>query len=123
MGRAEVASVTNEDSTFKERCNTAVGQPQRIAPAAGGDEADAPQPRAISATDSGMGDPLRFDAERLRILIERHYKYTESTRAKHILDNWDDALRHFVKVMPAEYAEAIANLKRERNGLRAVAAE
>ena len=39
-----------------------------------------------------MGDLLRFDAERLRILVERHLLYTGSARARELLDNWDDAL-------------------------------
>ena len=71
----------------------------------------------------GMGDPLRFDAERLRILIERHHLYTGSARAKDILDNWDTALTRFVKIMPTDYAKALADLKRERGGLKSVAAE
>ena len=40
-----------------------------------------------------MGDMLRFDAERLRILVERHLLYTGSARAAQLLDNWDEALR------------------------------
>jgi len=81
---------------------------ERIAPAQGGDEADAPRQRSISAYDAGMGDPLRFDAERLRILIERHHLYTGSARAKDILDNWGVALTRFVKVMPTDYAKRLS---------------
>ena len=36
---------------------------------------------ALGAEDSGMGDMLRFDAERLRILVERHQLHTGSARA------------------------------------------
>ena len=54
----------------------------------------------ISADDNGMGDMLRFDAERLRILIERHHLHTGSARARALLDDWDEALTRFVKVMP-----------------------
>ena len=42
------------------------------------DEADRPRQRAPSVVDNGMGDPLRFDGQRLRILIERHLLYTGS---------------------------------------------
>jgi len=96
---------------------------ERIAPASGGEESDAPRQRSVSAYDAGMGDPLRFDAERLRILVERHHLYTGSARAKDILDNWDVALTRFYKVMPTDYAKALADLKRERGGLKSVAAE
>ncbi len=37
-----------------------------------------------------MSDMTRFDAERLRQLIANHLQYTGSTRAREILDNWDD---------------------------------
>ena len=39
-----------------------------------------------------MGDMLRFDAERLRILVERHKLHTGSARARELLDDWDRAL-------------------------------
>ena len=70
-----------------------------------------PQQRSLSVADAGMGDLLRFDAERLRILIERHLLHTGSARAKMLLDNWDASLTKFVKVMPTDYAKALADLK------------
>jgi glutamate synthase (NADPH/NADH) large chain len=68
-----------------------------------------------------MGDLLRFDAERLRILIERHLLQTGSGRARQLLDNWDQTLTRFVKVMPTDYARALADMKAART--KAVAAE
>jgi len=118
-----VAYVYDLEGKFEERCNKAMVALERIAPASGGEEADAPRQRSVSASDAGMGDPLRFDAERLRILIERHHLYTGSARAKDILDHWDAALPRFYKVMPTDYAKALADLKRERGGLKSVAAE
>ena len=38
-----------------------------------------------------------------------------------MLDNWDDTLAHFVKVMPLDYAKALADMKTARS--KAVAAE
>jgi glutamate synthase (NADPH/NADH) large chain len=69
---------------------------------------------------SGMGNALSFDAERLRILIERHHRYTGSARAKMILDDWDASLRHFVKIMPKDYRMALAA---EHKAAAAIAAE
>src|SRR5262249_26753678 len=80
-----IAYVYDVEGRFEERCNHAMVKLERIAPASGGSEADAPHQRSLSATDSGMGDPLAFDAERLRILVERHHLYTGSARAKEIL--------------------------------------
>ena len=46
----------------------------------------APLQRAPGSHDSGMGDMLRYDVERLRILVERHLLYTGSARAREILE-------------------------------------
>jgi glutamate synthase (NADPH/NADH) large chain len=88
------------------------------------DDSAAPRQRSLSVSDSGMGDPLGFDAQRLRILVERHLLHTGSARARYLLENWDASLPRFVKVMPTDYAKALADLNREKkSGARAVAAE
>ena len=43
------------------------------------------------------------DEQALRQLIERHLDYTGSANARRVLDNWDDMLPMFVKVMPYDY--------------------
>ena len=70
-----------------------------------------------------MGDPLYHDAERLRILVERHKLHTGSTRAAELLDDWDKALSQFVKVMPTDYARALKQLEAEREEAACMAAE
>ena len=65
-----------------------------------------------SVDDNGMGDVLRFDAERLRILVERHHLHTGSARARALLDDWDEALKQFVKVMPQDYRRALLRAAR-----------
>ena len=68
-------------------------------------------------------DPLRFDAQRLRILIERHHLFTGSARARALLEDWDNTLRAFVKIVPQDYRRALLELKAEREGARMAAAE
>ena len=46
----------------------------------------------------------------LKTLIEKHLQYTNSPRAKSILDNWDKARTQFIKVMPNEYKRALNEL-------------
>ena len=70
-----------------------------------------------------MGDMLRHDAERLRILVERHKLHTGSKRAKELLDDWAGSLGKFVKVMPRDYALALKQLEAEREEAATVAAE
>ena len=56
-------------------------------------------------------DMTRFDAIRLRQLIERHRHYTNSPVAGKILDNWNDYLSKFVKVMPVDYRRALQEMQ------------
>jgi glutamate synthase (NADPH/NADH) large chain len=106
-----VAYVYDPDRKFEARCNMAMVELEQLQPASGKpDEAGRPSQRSISVDNNGMGDPLGFDAERLRILIERHHLHTGSARAAEILDNWDRALGAFVKVMPVDYRRALKDM-------------
>ncbi|WP_398286980.1 hypothetical protein [Sphingomonas daechungensis] len=71
----------------------------------------APSPATTSVGDNGMGHPMRYDAERVRILLERHRQATGSARAAELLADLPDALLHFVKVVPTEYRRALADLE------------
>ena len=84
---------------------------------------EAPRAASASVDDSGLGDPLNFDAERLRILVERHHAHTGSARAADLLADWDAALGAFVKVTPKDYRKALLDLAAERRAAQAVAAE
>jgi glutamate synthase (NADPH/NADH) large chain len=117
-----IAYVYDPSGRFTSLCNGAMVDLEDVGPAEGQSDAPGhPRQHAVSAENSGMGDMLRFDAERLRILVERHLLYTGSVRAGEILDNWDESLRFFVKVMPRDYRRALTDMAAERAG--AVAAE
>ena len=45
--------------------------------------------------------------EELRHIVELHKKHTGSTVAADLLDNWEDALAQFVKVMPKDYKRVL----------------
>src|SRR5207249_750944 len=47
------------------------------------------------------------DIETIRRLLENHHKYTQSTKAKAILDDWENELRWLVKVMPTDYRRVL----------------
>ncbi|HEX3756013.1 MAG TPA: glutamate synthase large subunit [Rhizomicrobium sp.] len=117
-----VAYVYDPDGDFEKRCNMAMVRLEKFAPPHAGEDSEMPRQRSVSVADAGMGDLLRFDAERLRILIERHLLHTGSARARALLDNWDETLSRFVKVMPLDYAKALADMRAERQA-KAVAAE
>ncbi|MDX9972275.1 MAG: glutamate synthase large subunit [FCB group bacterium] len=75
-----VAFVYDEDGTFNIRCN------------------------------NGNADikPLHEKSiPELRQMLEEHYRYTGSTVARRILDNWESELKKFVRVMPRDYARVL----------------
>ena len=50
---------------------------------------------------------LQEDADRLYRMIRNHHKYTGSTRALDLLENWERTRNLFVKVIPMEYRAAL----------------
>ena len=119
-----IAYVYDEDGNFDQLCNLAQVDLEKIAPEPDEDDgAGRPQQRGTSVYDYGMGDMLRHDAERLRILLERHHLHTGSAPARAILDDWENALGKFVKVMPRDYRNALKQLEAERLDAASVAAE
>jgi glutamate synthase (NADPH/NADH) large chain len=119
-----VAYVYDPKARFKDLCNPAMVEMEAVAgPSAESlDDPGRPRQRSVDVEDNGMGDVLRFDAERLRILVERHHLHTGSARARALLEDWDRALPSFVKVMPKDYKRALLQA-RDRAAAKAVAAE
>ena len=118
-----VTYVLNGDGNFEQRCNLAQVELEPIA-----EEDD-----ALEALDHQGGDlethgrvdvshdMTRFDAIRLKQLIERHMHYTDSPVAKNILDNWAEYLAKFVKIMPVEYRRALLEMQQEQQLKKTVA--
>jgi glutamate synthase (NADPH/NADH) large chain len=124
-----VAYVYDEDGKFSDRCNMAQVDLLPISPVR--DEEDGanelgggrPQQRSNGASDPGMGDMLRHDAERVKVLLERHHLHTGSKRARELLDDFANSLGKFIKVMPRDYAKALKQIEAERIAAASVAAE
>jgi glutamate synthase (NADPH/NADH) large chain len=91
-----VAYVYDEDGLFSKRCNPSMVSLEKL-------ETQQAQPKV----PQHLNQP---DEVILKTLIEKHLKYTESERAKFILDNWDKVRPQFVKVMPNEYKRALNEL-------------
>ena len=110
-----VAYVLDEAGDFAKRCNLAMVD-LAAGPGRGCDHREACIITAATCDNHGLVDVTsqmdRHDAERIWELLTRHYKYTGSSRAKTILDNWAAYLPKFVKVMPVEYARALQELEK-----------
>jgi glutamate synthase (NADPH/NADH) large chain len=112
-----IAYVLDEDGTFERRCNLSMIE---LAPV----EAEEEVMRRL-ANQGGdleshglvdvMRDMTKQDAERLHQLIARHAHYTNSAKAKAILDNWTTWQTKFKKVMPVDYARALAEMAKHQS--------
>jgi glutamate synthase (NADPH) large chain len=51
------------------------------------------------------------DRDTIRTLLENHYQFTNSPLAKAVLDDFDNELRWFVKVMPTDYRRVLEERK------------
>ena len=102
----------DEDNSFEKRCNMSMVDLEPVE-----EEEDLMQEEYHQGGDLAtlgrvdvMKDMTRFDAERIHQLVANHLRYTGSTRARQILDNWDVYKGKFRKVMPVEYRRALAEL-------------
>ncbi|MBB92092.1 MAG: glutamate synthase large subunit [Magnetovibrio sp.] len=105
-----IAYILDEAGNFDTLCNQGMVELEPIDP----NEPD-------DGTADVASDPMRFDARRLKGLIENHLRYTGSSRAKHILDNWDAYLPKFVKIMPVDYRRALREMQERAAGAETAA--
>nr|WP_246273077.1 glutamate synthase large subunit [Oricola thermophila] len=111
-----VAYVLDEDGTFETRCNMAMVELEPVP-----EEDDILEKLHHHGGDlmhkgrvDVSGDMTRHDEERLLQLIAKHRHLTGSTRAEHILENWESFRGKFRKVMPVEYRRALEEMERMR---------
>jgi glutamate synthase (NADPH/NADH) large chain len=104
-----IAYVLDEAGDFEQRCNLAMVELEPIAA-----EDDALETLGHQGGDLETHgkvdlshDMTRFDAIRLKQLIENHRHYTNSEVARRLLNHWDAYLPKFVKVMPVDYRRAL----------------
>ena len=107
-----IAYVLDEDGMFEQRCNMAMVDLEPVEAELELMEKLHHQRNELASHGrvDVMSDMTRFDAERLRQLIENHARYTNSGRAKEILADWEKMLPKFRKVMPVEYRRALKEM-------------
>ncbi len=116
-----IAYVLDEKGDFDQRCNLAQVELEPV-PA----EDDALETLAHQGGDTETHgrvdvshDMTRFDAIRLKQIIEDHKQHTGSAVAVKILENWDTWLPKFVKVMPVEYRRALLEMQEQQKAATA----
>jgi glutamate synthase (NADPH/NADH) large chain len=98
-----VAYVYDPAGDFATRCNTAMVD---LGPVLSTRE----QEDRAGWHSQTRGGERESDEVILKRLIERHFKFTGSTRARNLLDDWATSRAKFVKVFPTEYKRALEEM-------------
>jgi len=101
-----LAYVYDPEGEFPAKCNMAMVALEKVVSAA---EQEGKGERGLWHATTRGGE-CQTDEAILKGLIERHFKYTGSTRARALLDDWSVARTKFVKVFPSEYKRALAEM-------------
>ncbi|GAA5176447.1 glutamate synthase-related protein [Niveibacterium umoris] len=101
-----VAYIYDPDRVFAQKCNLSMVDVEPLLSSA---EQEAKVERALwhAVTRGGEGET---DEAILKRLVERHFRYTGSFRAKTLIEKWAESRAAFVKVMPKEYRRALKEL-------------
>jgi glutamate synthase (NADPH/NADH) large chain len=84
-----IAYVLNEDHDFDKKCNKGL---------------------------VGLEELQAGDIEEVKKLINNHYNYTGSKKARQILDNFDEYLQNFIKIIPHDFKRVMeAREKKNEN--------
>ncbi|HUJ86514.1 MAG TPA: glutamate synthase large subunit [Burkholderiales bacterium] len=95
-----IAYVLDVDGDFVNRCNPAMVDLEPVL-------SESEQQAKLITDLWHLG---QADETLLRQLLEKHVRYTGSSKAQEILDNWASYRSRFVKVFPREYRRALGEL-------------
>ncbi|WP_277404021.1 glutamate synthase-related protein, partial [Achromobacter xylosoxidans] len=106
-----VAYVWDPERTLKHRANLSMVELEAVLP-----HAEQQAQNNIDVWRSAQrGGERETDEAILRRLVEDHFRYTGSFRAREILGDWEASRGKFVKVMPTDYRRALGEMWRAAN--------
>ena len=106
-----VAYVWDPERTLKHRANLSMVELEAVVP-----HAEQQAQNNIDVWHSAQrGGERETDEAILRRLVEDHFRYTGSFRAREILGDWEASRGKFVKVMPTDYRRALGEMWRAAN--------
>jgi glutamate synthase (NADPH/NADH) large chain len=108
-----IAYVYDPHDDFSARCNASTVALERVISTA----------EQLAGSDPATWHGGECDEITLKSLVERHFRYTGSEKARAILDDWNRQRGLFVKVFPHEYRRALGQARVAGTGrVRATAA-
>lgn len=106
-----VAYVWDPERTLKHRVNLSMVELESVLPHA--------EQQSLNNIDiwhsAQRGGERETDETILRRLVEDHFRYTGSYRAREILGDWEASRGKFVKIMPTDYRRALGEMWRAAN--------
>ena len=107
-----IAYVIDDAGDFEQRVNHQMVTVDRIR-----DDGAFPASIGVDPTPQELlAEPLRYDSWRLKTLIERHARLTNSSRAEKVLSNFEAYLPRFYKVTPIEFRRALEEQQSDQQG-------
>ena len=92
-----IAYVYDEEENFKEKCNLSMVELEKI------------DGLNIGGKDK-IFDKYNFlenDELRVKEMLKKHVSYTNSAKAKMIIDNFDEEVKKIVKVLPVDFKNVL----------------
>ena len=101
-----IAYIYDKDNSFRNNCNMGMVSLEKIL---------VNQENQKISEKQLKYEMLDFDEQRLKILISKHVKKTNSIIGKSIIKNWSSSLEKFIKVIPNDFKKV---LKDQQNNKR-----
>ena len=98
-----IAYVYDKNNAFRDKCNFAMIETQEL------------NYNDISSFSNLFNKYTFLENDQIRIkeMLKRHTNYTNSPKSSFILNNFDEEIKNFVKVVPTDFKKAIENRKLE----------
>ena len=115
-----IAYVYDADGSFGQHCNASMVALEPLQTEA----QQAAAEKELAAAGKGRARHAgKADEALVRELVERHLRFTGSTLALALLDDWETARAKFVKVLPNEYRRALTEMHAREAAERPAAAK
>ena len=94
-----IAYVYDKNKVFQDKCNFAMIETQEL------------NHNDISSLSKLFNKYTFLENDQIRIkeMLKRHSNYTNSPKSNFILNNFDEEIKNFVKVVPTDFKKAIEN--------------
>jgi glutamate synthase (NADPH/NADH) large chain len=106
-----IAYIYDKDNTFEKQCNLSLIDLSKIKKSNNNNNNK-------YTFDFLKNNMLGFHEDRIHFLLKNHIKFTRSSVAKTLLNNWDKEKENFTVVFPKDYKIALENMNKKNYNLK-----